>query len=281
MTSKSRFCIGGIDKNTSRDYHLIRFIEEKDVLKCQSGTFLVGSIDRNKRFDDERADGEEFTATISWPNKSKEQWTISGEDGPKYLGIRPGKKITGLAGRGGLARSGRPLVGGNPLSISLSMIPKTLCGTEKRVVFEQIRRNLGLPKGTPALWFTYSDETFRLLTRRLSEHLKITNHLVIISGTVVYQERTIVVNSFQEFKDTADKLYNSGELDLDRLFAKPRVPYRNDREYRAIWMTHSGRDPNRVEFPLLPDYQENDHILLEDIDFNDHFTLVTQGNELH
>ncbi len=281
MTSKSRFCIGGIDENTSRDYHLIRFIEEKDVLKCQSGTFLVGSIDRNKRFDDERADGEEFTATISWPNKSKERWTISAEGGPKYLGIKPGKKITGLAGRGGLTRSGRPLVGGNPLSLSLSMIPKTLCGTEKRAVLEQIRRNMGLPKGTPALWLTYPDETFRLLTRRLSEHLKITNNLVIISGLVVYQERTIVVNSFREFKDTVDKLYNSGELDLDRLFAKPRVPYGNDKEYRTIWMTHGGRDPNRVEFPLLPDYQENDHIILEDIDFNDHFTLVTQGNELH
>ena len=281
MNSNNRFCIGGIDKNISQDYHLIRFIEEKDMLKCRAGTFLVGSIERNKRFDDARADAEEFTATVSWPNSAKERWTIAGDDGPKYLGIRPGKMITALAGHGGLTRSGRPLVGGNPLSLSLSMIPKALSGTEKRTVLDQIRRNIGLPEGTPALWLKYPDETFTVLTRRLLEYLKITNPLVIVSGTVVYQERTIVVASFQEFKNKVDELYNSEVLDLDRLFTKPKVPYENDREYRTIWMAHSGRGPNKVEFPLLPDYQKNDHLILEGVEFSDHFTVVTQGDELH
>ena len=175
VTSNNRFCIGGIDKNISRDYHLVRFIEEKDLSKCKARTFLVGSIERNKKFDDARADLEEFTATVSWPNSAKEQWTIAGDDGPRYLGIRPGKKITALAGRGGLTRSGRPLVSGNPLSLSLSMIPKALSGSEKRTIYHQIRRNIGLPKGTPALWFKSPDQTLAVLTRRLSDYLKITS----------------------------------------------------------------------------------------------------------
>ena len=120
-----------------------------------------------------------------------------------------------------------------------------------------------------------------MLTRRLSDYLKIANPLVIISGTVVYQERTIVVASFQEFKDKVDELYNSEVLDLDRLFTKPQVPYEYDREYRTIWMTHTGRDPNKVEFPLLPDYQKKDHIILDGVEFSDHFTVVMQGDELH
>ena len=71
MNSRNRFCLGSIDKSISRDHHLLRFIEEKDLSKCQAGTFLVGSIERNKRFDDARADTEEFTATVSWPNSAK------------------------------------------------------------------------------------------------------------------------------------------------------------------------------------------------------------------
>ena len=281
MNSHNRFCIGGIDKNINRDHHLTRFIEEKDLLKCQAGTFLVGSIDRNRSFDDMRADTEEFTATVSWPNSAKERWTIAGDDGLRYLGMQPGKKITALAGCGGLTRGGRPLVGGNALSLSLSMIPKALSATDKGTVFEHIRRNIGLPIGTPALWLKYPDKTLTVLTRRLSDYLKIVNPLVVISGTVVYQERTITVSSLQEFKDTVDELYNSETLDLDRLFTKPKKPYENDREYRIIWMAHSGRDPNKVEFPLMPDYQKNDHIILDGVPFSDHFTVVTHGDELH
>ena len=249
MNSHNRYCLGGIDKNISRDYHLIRFVEAKDLSKCQAGTFLVGSIERNKRFDDARADTEELTATVSWPNSTKERWIIEGDDGIRYLGIRPGKKITALSGHGGLTRSGRPLVGGNPLSLSLSMIPKALSGSEKRGVFEQVRRSIGLPKGTPGLWFKHLHKTFPMLTRRLSDYLNIANPLVIISGTVVYQERTIVVESFQEFKDKVDELYNSGVLDLDRLLTKPKIPYESDREYRVIWMAHNGTEQNKVEFP--------------------------------
>ena len=161
------------------------------------------------------------------------------------------------------------------------MIPKALSGTEKRTVFEQVRRSIGLPKGTPGLWFKYPDETFPMLTRQLSDYLNISNPLVIISGTVVYQERTIVVESFQEFKDKADELYNSEALDLDHLLTKPKTPYETDREYRTIWLAHSGTDPNKVEFPLLPDYQKNDHIIIDGVHFSDHFTVVTHGDELH
>ena len=280
MTKHGQFCLGGIARSVRQDFYLIRFIEEKDLLKCRSGTFLVGSIDRNKGFDDVRADAEELTATISWPNKSKERWTIAGAEGERYLGIRSGKKITALAGRGGLTQSGQPLVRGNPLSLSLSMIPKTLDERGKRFAFEQIRHNLGLAEGTPALWFMYPDKTVTLLTRRLSEYFKMSNHLVIISGTVIYGDRTVVVDTFQEFKDAVDKMYNSGETDLNRLFTKPRVPYENDREYRIIWLSHSGKTPNTVRYPLMPDYQDNDHIILQDVDFEDHFTIVRQGDGL-
>ena len=280
MTKQRQFCIGGIDESAGQDHYLIRFVDEKDLVKCQSGTFLVGSVDRNRGFDGARADAEELTYTVSWPNRRKEPWTIAGDDSERYLAVKPGKKITGLAGRGGLTRGGRPLVRGNPLSLSLSMIPRTLDGREKRPAFDRIRHNLGLPEGTPALWFVDPDKTIKLVSRKLCEHLSLRQHLVIISGAVIYEDRTLVVDTFQEFKDTIDELFNSGVLDLDRLFSKPRVPYEADSEYRILWMTHSGTCPNTVAFPLMLDYQNEDHVILQDIDFGDHFTIVRNGDEL-
>lgn len=218
------FCIGGVDQSVVSHCHLIRFVDANDIVKCKAGTVLVGSVSRNRRFDDERADNGECSVTIEWPNESREGWQFRDDECLRYTGLKAGKKFRGIKGCGGLTLSNYPLVSGNPLSLSLSAIPRSIETKEKQAVLDSIRANLGLPKSTPALCCKSPKVLFQHLTCELSAHLRLEHCLVVLSGSIRYEDRLIRVNSFREFKDTVDSTFHSGMLDLDRLFLKPRHP---------------------------------------------------------
>ena len=279
MTPTS-LCVGGVDESVASLCHVIRFVDKDDIDKCKDGTVLVGSISRNRRFDGERADNGECSITIQWPNESREKWRFYGNECVRYTGIRAGKRIRGVTGRGGLTLDNYSLMSGSPLSMSLSVIPRNLENTEKQTVFDSIRGNLGLPPSTPALCFKSPSTFFKRLTWALSDHLCLAQCLVILSGPIRYRDRTIRVNSFREFKDTVDTIFHSGALNMDRVFLKPRIPYEKDREYRLMWIAHSGATPKHVEFPLTTDYQVNDHVVLDGFALDDHFSIAEDASQL-
>ena len=279
MTPTS-LCIGGVDQSVISHCHIIRFVDKGDIAKCKAGTVLVGSISRNRRFDGERADNGECSVTIQWPNESKERWRLYGDECVRYTGIKAGKRIRGVAGRGGLTLDNYSLVSGNPLSLSLSVIPRNLESQEKQAAFDSIRGNLGFSKSTPALCFISPNAFFKRLTCELSGHLRPKHRLVLLSGPIRYQDRAIKVNTFEEFKDTVDSMFHGGTLDMDRVFLKPRIPYGKDREYRLIWIAHSGTTPKRVKFPLTTDCQVNDHVVLGGFAFDEHFSIAEHANQL-
>ena len=279
MNKMPRYCIGGIDEKTKSNCHLIRFVDKTDLPKCESGTVLIGSIERNKRFDDARSDKGELSVQIQWENPDGERWIVGNNESKSVLGLLPGKKITALSGTGGIV-SERKLVPGNPLSLSLSMIPKSLGRKRKNIALERIRTNLKLPEGTPALCLIAPGRTCKMLTERLCDHLSLDNHLFALSGAITYGDRKIRVQSFSEFKGTIGKVVNSDVLDIDRVFTKPETPYRYDREYRIIWFGHNGKELNKIEFPLIADYQTADHVILDGFDFAEHFTVVYEGEQL-
>ena len=112
--------------------------------------------------------------------------------------------------------------------MSLSMVPKSLSRKKRNMLFEQIRINLKLPEGTPALCLSSPGRTCQMLTDRLRDHLNLKAHLFALSGAIAYGDRKVLLQSFGEFRDTIDEVANSGVLDIDRVFTKPITPYKYD-----------------------------------------------------
>ena len=262
MNKAPRYCIGGIDERTQSKCHLIRFVDKKDLPKCEAGTVLIGSIERNKTFDNARGDKGELSVKTRWENPEREKWLVRNDESQRVFGLRPGKKITAISGTGSIT-SERTLVPGNPLSLSLSMVPRSLGKKRRNIVFEQIRTNLQLPEGTPALCFRSPGRTCQMLTERLCDRLNLKIYLFALSGAITYGDRIVISQSFSDFKNAIDKSMNSDVLDIDRVFMKPETPYRSDREYRIVWFGHSGKDLNTIEFPLIANYQTADHVILD------------------
>ena len=270
-------CIGGIGQAIAARYHLIRFVKAQDIPKCERDTVLVGSIRRNRRFEDERSDPKELSVDIAIRNRTT-RGTVFLEDAKKYLGISTNVPIE-IAPRARVTLSGWAIADGNPLSMSLSMIKKGATRLKKKELFCGIRKNLGLENTTPALCFRCPERTIRLITERLSCHPDVKCQLLAMSGPIDYQDRTITVESFEEHKDTIDQLFHSNTLHLSLLFRKPKMPYENDREFRIVWLAYDGAD-SPESGTVRTNYQEQEHIILEDINFSEHFTIVREGDEL-
>ena len=117
--------IGGVAPHIKSNFRLIRFVNREHLDSCKAGNFLVGSIARNKAFDDARGDKGE--ATISVTLNSPDGWYFEGARSKKYIGIgpNPGDKITGMKGSGKLTIANQSLLVGNPLSLSFALVPAT------------------------------------------------------------------------------------------------------------------------------------------------------------
>lgn len=92
MTKAPRYCIGGIDYKTASNCHFIRFVDKSDLPKCESGTVLIGSIERNKGFDDARSDKGEVSAQIRWENQNSGKWIVRNDESIGVLGYFQGRK---------------------------------------------------------------------------------------------------------------------------------------------------------------------------------------------
>lgn len=73
MSLADEICFGELSAKTYSQYRLVRFIPPEYIQSTLNGDFLIGSVQRNKKFDDARSDKDETSIEFHWENKSKEQ----------------------------------------------------------------------------------------------------------------------------------------------------------------------------------------------------------------
>ena len=230
--------LGGIPEYIINDFDVIKFIDLKDLKSCKEGNFLIGSVVRNKKFNDARCDSGEMTISIDWENTDKEEWTLRGKDCKKYIGIEATKKFKAIKGSGGLSIKNQPIAIGNPYSLSLSLIPKNISKEKREEVIHLIRESIGLAKDVALLKVNNPNELIKLITKKMNN--KVNRYsLISCSKMIEYKDRVLKNGSFKEFKKEIDKKFHSNALHLDYLFIKPNS-YSLDNEYRVIWIGHSG-----------------------------------------
>ncbi|SMN01602.1 hypothetical protein SPONN_2661 [uncultured Candidatus Thioglobus sp.] len=267
------YCFGGVDKSILKKYHLVRFIHQEDLESCRLGNFLIGSADRNKSFNDKRNDNKELTVSIEWENERKEKWSLEGVDCKKYIGISATEKFKSITGSGGLGVKHIKLVSGNPYSLSFSVIPKRLSKRQKYQTISSIRESLGMPENTAVLRIKKPNELLNGITNRLNLNQNIKCSLTPICALISYKKRLVLSGSFLDFKKQIDQILYSKVLNLDYLFLKPDF-YKKDFEYRVLWLGHGGKDHMKVEHNLTMNYQNNEYIIINNVDFENNFQLM-------
>jgi hypothetical protein len=265
--------IGGIAPHIKSKYRLIRFVHREHLESCKAGNFLIGSIARNKGFDDNRGDKGEITISITL--NSPNGWYFEGDRSKKYIGIgpNPGDKFTGMKGSGKLTIANQSLLVGNPLSLSFALISATESSHQTEMEVQAVRTSLGITDAA-CLMVRDVDKLIDELTHMLrTGGYTSTKRLLPISSPMTYAAREIETKSQAEFEAKVDELFYSGALNAGYLFTKPDI-YKCDREFRVIWIGHSGKTSKNYEGPLLTDINQNDHVILKSIDFDKHFVEI-------
>jgi hypothetical protein len=106
-----------------------------------------------------------------------------------------------------------------------------------------------------------------------SQKLTSAKRLTVLSGKINYAQREITTFSKASYMKTMDELFYSGILNVGYLFTKPEN-YKQDREFRVVWIGHSGPTHQQVRTPLNTDIDSKNHLILPGIDFNQNFSLI-------
>jgi hypothetical protein len=259
----------GFSEEFLSENEVIKFISKKDLDACQKGTFLVGSVDRNKTFDNARKDTGELCLEVSYKNPKGEEWELHGDDCKRYCWMAATKEITTFKGTGGLGIV-QPVVNGNPYSLSLSYLERNLGDIERKKKIEQIRKNTEYASDDIVLRFKKPRDLIFEITKLLIKECNV--QLMTVGAKIIYRNRDVSFNSFDEYKKYIDEAYHSGNLNLYPMFMKPEV-YSLDDEYRVMWLAHSG-EFNKYASPAWLNYQKESHIILNGINFDDHFEVI-------
>lgn len=265
--------IGGVAPHIKNNYRLIRFVHREHLESCKAGNFLIGSIARNKGFDGKRGDHGEVSISITL--NSPDGWFFEGSNSKKYIGIgtNPGDKITGMKGNGKLTLANQSLLVGNPLSLSFALISNTADENQTQAEVQQVRESLDI-KDAVCFMVRDVDKLIKELTQMLrAGGYTSSKRLMPISSLINYASREIETKSQAEFEEKVDELFYSGALHTGYLFTKPDT-YQADREFRVIWIGHSGKTSSNYQGPLLTDINQNDCVILSPIDFDKHFIEI-------
>jgi hypothetical protein len=96
--------------------------------------------------------------------------------------------------------------------------------------------------------------------------------LMTVGSKIIYRSRDVQFDLLDGYKRFIDETFWSGNLNFYLLFIKPEV-YKNDEEYRILWLAHSGKF-NKFTMPAWVDYQSESHVILDGIDFDEHFEVI-------
>ena len=264
--------IGGVSPHIKKNFHIVRFVNRESFASLKAGNFLIGSIHRNRNFDDARGDKGESSVSISL--HSPDGWSFQGAELKRYIGMDPGVKFTGLKGSGKLTLQNISLFHGNPLSLSLSMIPKCRDVTQLKLKCEEIRQNLGMPVDVACVLVKNLDSLIEDITREIRFCKNTTTkRLISMSGPIKYVTREINTTSVAKYKQKIDLLFYSGILNVDYIFIKAES-YRLDNEFRVIWIGHAGPTSKILRGPLKMDINPNSFLIVGNINFEKHFLDV-------
>lgn len=259
----NKYFIGSISKELASDFEYIKIIHTKDLENCQKGNFLIGSLNRNKKFDDSRCDKGEATVSIKWKNQNKEQWFLEGDE-LKFLGLKATENFSGMKGRGDLGIENMSLFNGNLLSLSLSVINKVQSEERKSIKIKEIIESIGFKEEVTILKIKNPIIFFELITNKIST--KLNEKLIPIFGKINYGDRIIINKSLALFKKDMNDIFFSKTLHFDYLFRKPEQ-YKKDKEFRLFWLKH-------FEDSLQVDYQNLEYLILNGIDFQENFEVL-------
>ena len=213
--------IGGVAPHVKNSYLLIRFVHREHLESCKAGDFLIGSIARNKGFDDRRGDRGEATISISL--NSPDGWHFEGAKCKKYTGVASDVKFTGMKGTGKFTLANQSLLAGNPLSLSFALISHTADKNQIQTEVQEVRKSLGI-KDAVCVMVRDVDKLIEELTQMLrSGGYTSSKRLMPISSLINYTNREIQTKSQVEFEERVDELFYSGTLHTGYLFTKPDI----------------------------------------------------------
>lgn len=278
----NEYCIGGIPSHIERNYHLVRFVQKEVLDSCRQGNFLIGSIHRNRAFDDARGDQGEATVTVTLKSKEPTHtgFHFEGEECKKYTLIAATEKFTGMRAHG-WSIANQPLITKNLPSLSFALISKNCSHDEKIIQARVIRESIGMNQDSPCLVIKKPNELIKTLSHVLtSQKLTSAKRLTVLTGKINYAQREITTFSKATYMKTIDELFYSGALNVGFLFTKPEN-YKEDREFRVVWIGHSGPTHQQVRTPLNTDINSKNYLILPGINFAQNFSLIEDLEQTH
>lgn len=271
----NNYCIGGIPSDIERNYHLVRFIQKEVLDSCQQGNFLIGSIYRNRAFDDERGDQGEATVTVTLKSKDPAHagFLFEGKECKKYTLIAATETIRGIQAHG-FSIVNQDLIKKNLPSLSFSLISKNCSYDEKIIQARVIRESIGMNQDAPCLVIKKPNELIKILSHSLtSQKLTSAKRLTALTGKIKYAHREITTFSKATYMKTIDEFFYSGTLNVGFLFTKPEN-YKEDREFRVVWIGHSGPTHQQIRAPLNTNIDSKNYQILPGISFAQNFSLI-------
>jgi len=236
-------CFGGISTDTCKSYKLVRFIHKEHQKSCLDGDVLIGSLIRNKSFDDERFDSDESSYEIVWKNEKKEKWLLNEDECAKFIGVETMKKIgvKKITGSGSLTFKNKWVKNKNIFSLSFSIIKKGSHEYELEQL-DNIRKNIGMPEDSFVLEFYKPSELIKILSETLSKKSKLS--YMPVSSWIKYKDRINYSGSFEDFKKTMNTERKG--RNIAPFFIKT-TNYSNDCELRVIWLGHKNKEWNQID----------------------------------
>ncbi|MDB9957683.1 hypothetical protein OAD42_01220 [Oceanospirillaceae bacterium] len=248
---------GGFCDKTYKQYHLVKVVHSKDAESCLKGRFLIGSVKRNKEFDDARGDSKETSIEYRWINRNKKEWFLSEKDCSRFFhpDVLEKLKFKSMKGRGDITFKNSWVSDKNIFSLSLGLIKKSNKTREKKDL-KKLIASLEMPESSVAIKITNPNKFIEAVTPLLMK--LVGGSLMPCASWIKYTSRITYSDTFERF---VEKLHNefSGR-NLDLFFLKP-PKYKNDRELRMIWLSHKNKDwkcinTNEVGFQYeCPDYK--------------------------
>jgi hypothetical protein len=250
-------------------HEVVKFISKDNLCDCKRGTFLVGSVERNRNHDNARCDNGELSLDILYSNPKGEKWEFHGDDCKRYTGLAATERTSSISGRAGWGIS-MPIVSGNPFSLSVSFLDKGLSESQRLEKIEQIRSSTDYKSDDVLLRFKKPRDLIFTLTEKLCSTTG--EQLMTIGTKIIYKNRKVQFESLEDYKSFINETFWSDNLNVYPLFMKPEV-YKNDEEYRVLWLAHSG-EFNKFTWPAWLNYQSESHVILDGIDFDEHFEII-------
>ena len=231
LQQSTTLCInyGKYGNDFFNNYNLIRIIPKKYYK--DKNQILVSSLQRNREIDGNRGDINEAYVKYVFGNEKKERYRLEGQD-CESIGLKPGKKITGITGTGGITFNHTRISNTSNLhSLSFSYIPND---KHKNDRIREIAHNLDFDLAEYVVLRLLNPLSFfQTVCKKLQQNYNV-DRFIAIHSMIRYLNRERNLVSLNKFMHTIKDPQTN--LDIDTMFTKPIIPFEKDSEIRVIWL---------------------------------------------